>query len=169
MHQGSPSSVWAHSSSKPRTGSAQRGNSSVRFPTLERSKNIASFIEIATVTRAEEWRVEAETPGRGSQGKAPDRPRHQGLPRPVWARGLPLATGRARIIESCAGGSQCLLLIGAVERHASSFVIQATDGTGVQPGSSPPRPLGVKPGRPLSYRDRLPWLAPRAGAPNPAE
>ena len=52
---------------------------------------------------------------------------------------------------------QRLLLIGAVERHVPTFVIQATtDGTGGQPGSSPPRPLGVKPGRPLSCGQKKP-------------
>jgi hypothetical protein len=39
------------------------------------------------------------------------------------------------------------------ERKAFSFVIQVTNGTG-QSGSSPPRPFGVKPGRPLSYLDQ---------------
>jgi hypothetical protein len=39
------------------------------------------------------------------------------------------------------------------ERKAFSFVIQVTNGTG-QSGSSPPRPFGVKPGRPLSCADR---------------
>ena len=39
------------------------------------------------------------------------------------------------------------------ERKAFSFVIQVTNGTG-QSGSSPPRPFGVKPGRPLSFADQ---------------
>ena len=59
--------------------------------------------------------------------------------------------GRKRYAE---GGGPRLVVPGIdTERKAFSFVIQVTNGTG-QSGSSPPRPFGVKPGRPLSYVDQ---------------
>ena len=65
---------------------------------------------------------------------------------------------RARILEQDRGSRSKAAGHGwssgiDTERKAFSFVIQVTNGTGPS-GSSPPRPFGVKPGRPLSFADQ---------------